>query len=229
VARADRFKKGSAAGARAGDRDDRDRRRRRLDRARRSDGPPEGRARQRRGHPGPACYNSRAPAHRGRRRPAARLSGRRVLPWGAMRPRPPGGAARGRGARGPAARLDVTEAAWAFTAWSTRTWRPPRAFTGSSGARIFRSYPLFAFGGAGPPVPLLAGRDHPEDATHPAALRRGRDVRVSACWPRRWRSISCARSPAARRRRLGRHYRSSPRWKTKAGRCSREPAWPRAR
>ena len=144
VARADRFKKGSGLPIRVPvHRADRDRRGRRLHRARRPHGPAQGRAGQRGRRSGPGLLRAGRPrAHRHRRRPAAGLSRRRLLPGRPHAARRGGGAPRRRGARrAPAGPRRSPTRPGASIAWSTRTWRAPRACTASSAARTCAPIP----------------------------------------------------------------------------------------
>ena len=179
------------AGPHPGDRDGRDRRRRRLDRARRRHGPHHRRAGQRR--------------LRARARPATAAAATRptvtdadlvlgTIDPGALRrrhDRARPGQARG-GARARRRRAAVgcrpRSAASASARSSTRTWPTPPASTPSSAARTIGDHTLIAFGGA---APLHAAR----------LAREARHRRASWCRPMpasARRSASCARRSPTR-------------------------------
>src|SRR5437879_6494581 len=163
-----------------GNRADRDRRGRRVDRARGPDGPPEGRSGQRRGRPRPRLLQPRGPVPDGDGRgPPARLSRRRVLPGRAHAPGSGGRAPQRRRARGPPARS-----------------RPDRGGVGapSPGPREHgrrRPHPRHRTRARPAPVPalrlrwrrprpLLAGGEDPQGPAHPDPVRCRRDVGVRA-------------------------------------------------
>src|SRR5437899_3119633 len=179
-------------------------RRRRLDRAGGPHGASQGRPRQRgrRSRPG-LLQPRRAPAHGDRRRSAARLSRRRVLPGRAHAARSRGRSARDRRARRPAPRS---------RRHASRLGHPSRGQREHGGRR---AHPRDRAGKRPAlvsalrlrrrrPRPLLAGRPRSEDAAHPAAPRRRGNVRL---WPPGRASGLRLRAdgpPAARPRRLGR-------------------------
>ena len=191
----------------AGDRDDRDRRRRRLDRARRRARAAQGRARLAR-----APIPGRSATARGGTEPTVTdadlvlgyldpdffLGGRMALDLDGARA---GDRRRASPSRSGCASRRPPGAS---TRSSTRTWPAPRACTPSSAATTraaCRCSPSAA-----------PGRCTASGVARGARLAAlivpfgaGRDERRSASWPRRWRSTSCAaRAGAARRRSTGR-------------------------
>ena len=194
-----RFKKGCGLpDPGAGDRADRDRGGRRLDRPGRPLRPAQGRAGQRGRAPRPGLLR------RGRRREptvtdADLLLGYldpRLLPRRPDAPRSGRGRAGDRGAdRPPPGARPGRAPPGASTRWSTRTWRAAARVHGDRArqgpARATRSSPSAAPGRC-TPTGVAASSGCPERAL---PVRRGRDVRRGLPAPRRWRSTSSAATP----------------------------------
>ena len=164
----------------AGDRHDRDRRRRRLDRGDRRGRPAEGRPAFRRLRSRPRLLrHGRHEADRDRRQSRARLLRSRLLP------RRPHGARSRRGASAPSRRSPSRSASrsskrpGASTRSSSRAWRRRRACISSRRARIRAAMPWSA---SAAPVrrmrPTSRARMGVARGDHPAGLRRGFGARL---------------------------------------------------